>query len=227
MSLRSLVSYPAIIFKDQVNLNFFILTVTTLSGHTDYNHVNTTMKKNTNCGRTGRVVEQRRSDSEDRDKSRRGRCVTDIKTARKDTEDVPAVWVFCSQLWCCVISKQFNKSWWIPPGSGPVSERSNNNQQLFCPEPAGSVSTVVTSAGRFLPPSRSSPLTDDLTTSRSTRSASSITLIASLIRSVLPSRFRTAALFIPPPPLSFLCFPFLSRQLLPLPVTSDSFPLFF
>lgn len=106
MSLRSLVSYPAIIFKEQVNLNFFHLTVTTLSGHTGYNHVNTTMKKNTNCGRTGRVVEQRRSDSEDRDKSRRGRCVPDIKTARKDTGDVPAVWVgrFTEHGWSFVVS---------------------------------------------------------------------------------------------------------------------------
>lgn len=137
----------------------------------------------------------------------------DIKTTRKDAEDVPAVWVFCSQLWCCIVSKQFNKSWWIPPGSGPVSERSNNNQQLFCPEPAESVSTVVTSAGRFLPPSRSSPLTDDLTTSRSTRSASSITLIASLIRSVLPSRFRTAA-------LSSLLLLFLFSASLSSPVSS-------
>lgn len=226
MSLRSLVSYPAIIFKDQVNLNFFHLTVTTLSGHTGYNHVNTTMKNTQIVGEQAGWWSRDAPTAKTGTKAEEVVVFPDIKTARKDAEDVPAVWVFCSQLWCCIVSKQLNKSWWIPPGSGPVSERSNNNQQLFCPEPAGSVSTVVTSAGRFLPPSRSSPLTDDLTTSRSTRSASSITLIASLIRSVLPSRFRTAALFIPPP-LSFLCFPFLSRQLLPLPVTSDSFPLFF
>lgn len=98
MRLRSLVSYPAIIFKDQANLNFFHLTVTTLSGHTEYNHVNTTMKNTQIVGERAGWWSRDAPTAKTGTKAEEVVVFPDIKTTRKDAEDVPAVWVFCSQL---------------------------------------------------------------------------------------------------------------------------------